>query len=294
MAITSKGYAGTMSAADVAEWVPRVGQSRYGVEASGDWRVSAAAGTRTVQIAAGRGWGHGVVDEASAPTLLTLDPAVSGVRWWLIVAHREWATGVTDFHAVDAGATAAVPSRDTAPGERDDQPLALVRVGTGDAIAEIRDLRVLTGDGGLLGFDDLAASYLTRPGTVLRIGNIEWRRYLDALATPAWERRDVTPDTGWVNGDRNGGWEWGFFKVKRVGPTVWGRLSAIRGMGWSAGNAIGTLPVGFRPEDETWAVNLWGGGGRGFDIKPSGLITADMDSVGNTGVTLAFTFPAKN
>ncbi|MFD6699680.1 hypothetical protein ACFWCK_11195 [Microbacterium sp. NPDC060117] len=280
-----------MTAADVAEWAPRVGQSRYGVDSGSDWKVTAAPGTRNVQIAAGRGWGYGVVDDVSAPTVLALAAAVSGVRWWLIVAHRDWATGATDFRAIDAGATAGIPTRDETPGVKDDQPLALVRVGTGAAIAEIRDLRVVGTDGGAQVFDELALTYLTKIGTTVRLGNIEWHRYLDSTGAPKWEKRDITPDTGWVEGIRNGGWSWYHFQVRRIGGIVYGRASAARGVGWSPGNELGIIPVGFRPDEGLAVVNVWGGTGRGFNIGIDGRILADMASATN-GVTIAWSYPA--
>lgn len=188
MTITSVGYAGDVTAADWAALVPRAGSSRYGVDGWNDFSVSTAAGTRTVQIASGAAWGYGVRDKNSAPISLALGAAVSGVRWWLIVARRDWSAGTTTIVAVDAGAAKAIPTHNENPGTLDDQPLALVRVGTGAPIAEIVDLRVLARDGGLIGFDQLTLQYMNRPGTVIRIADTTWTRVLDGSGSPVWEK----------------------------------------------------------------------------------------------------------
>lgn len=295
MSITSTGYAGDVDAAEWAKTIPRVGASTYGVDSLADWAVTAAAGTRNIQIAAGSGWGHGVRDVLSAAVVLSLPAAASGVRWWLIVARRTWAANTTSFELVDAGSVAAIPTRNENPGMVDDQPLALVRVTTGAAIAEIKDLRVVAHDGGLLAFDDLTLTYMNRPGTVLRIGLVQWRRWIDATGSPQWEKSGES--TGWADGTKNTGWTWtsATFAVKKVGGVVFGKVGgAQRTVGWTKGNELGQIPAGYRPESTQWAVNMWGDGREVFNIQTDGRITADGDSQGSTGVSLVWSYPASN
>jgi hypothetical protein len=295
MTISSQGYAGDINATGWAQIHPRIGTCRYGVEGLADWQVTAAAGTRNVQIAAGAGWGYGVRDVNSAPVVLSLAAAVSGVRWWMIVAHRDWAGGATTFTAIDAGATMTIPTRAENPGTTDDQPLALVRVGTGTAIAEIRDLRTIAWDGGIQGFDELALQYMTKPGTVLRIGNFEYHRYYDSLGALKTEKRDITPDTGWVEAVRNSGWVWTFCQVRRIGGTVFYRMAATRAVGWTFGNGLGIVPDGFRPDQLHYVGNSHAlGNFKDFRFGTDGNVVATNDSAGATGVTIAGSYPAAN
>ncbi|MFF2631952.1 hypothetical protein ACFVR6_03625 [Microbacterium sp. NPDC058021] len=196
MAITSVGYEGTIYEAQWAEMMPLVGGRQYGVAGPGDWRVTVGGADRQVRVAAGRGFGHGVLDNSSTETVLSLATVASGSRWDLVVARRNWGTNTTSFAVVTGSATRALPGgRAQTPGTLDEQPVALVRVQAGQSqVAEIVDLRVWGGDGGTFAHDALVMQYLSRVGTALRINGIDWKRIIDPQGNPAWVSSSPTKE----------------------------------------------------------------------------------------------------
>lgn len=171
---------------------PVIGLASYGVRSALDWKVTAVAGQdRTVAIAAGRGYGHGVTDKTIANDTIQLDTISSGSRWDLIACRRDWTptSGVSQFVKVNGGATAVIPGgRLLAPGEIDDQPIALVQVTSGQTQpTSIIDLRTWAGDGGgLVANHDLVRSYMDATGTRLNINGTDWVRRVGANDTPEW------------------------------------------------------------------------------------------------------------
>lgn len=171
---------------------PIIGQASYGVRSPLDWKVTAVAGQdRTVSIAAGRGFGHGVTDKTVANDTIQLDTVASGSRWDLIVCRRDWnpTAGVSSFQKVNGGATQVIPGgRLIAPGGIDDQPLALVQCTFGQTQpTSIIDLRTWSGDGGgVIANHDLVRSYMDAVGTVLNISGTNWIRRVGANDTPEW------------------------------------------------------------------------------------------------------------
>jgi hypothetical protein len=193
VAITSVGYAGTVTDADWRGLATKSVSNLYGVEDFAAWRVTAASGDRRVSVAPGTGYGLGVLDVSSTAVLLQSPTVASGSRWDLIAAHRNWATGVTSFKVITGSATKQIPTRDTGYGGENDQPIALVRYAAGQtAPQEIVDLRCVAGDGGLIAFDALALQYLTRLGTHVRINGESWVRKLNSSNSPVWTSDEVT------------------------------------------------------------------------------------------------------
>lgn len=174
---------------------PSIGSARYGVRSPADWKVTAVSGAdRTVSIAAGKGFGHGVTDKTVANETLQLD-VVAGpagtVRWDLITCRRDWTptSGTSKFEKVTGGATPVIPGgRLVGPGNIDDQPIALVPVIAGQTQpGNIIDLRTWSGDGGgIYGKDPLILSYLNSTGTRININGVDWIRRPGANDVPEW------------------------------------------------------------------------------------------------------------
>lgn len=196
VAFTSFGY-DTTSTNPYTEtaWAdahPSIGLAKYGVRSPADWKVTAVAGQdRTVSIAAGRGFGHGVTDKTVANETIQLDTVSSGSRWDLIACRRDWnpTAGISAFVKVNGGASATIPGgRNSTPGNIDDQPLALVQVTAGQTQpTDIIDLRTWAGDGGgLVANHDLVRSYLNTAGTRININGIDWLRRVGANDVNEW------------------------------------------------------------------------------------------------------------
>ena len=170
---------------------PRIGSGSYGVRSGGDWKVTAVAGAdRTVSIAAGFGWGAGVIDKTIDNDTIQLDTITSGSRWDLIVARRDWTptAGETKFMKINGGSVKAIPGgRSMIPGGIDDQPLALVQVTAGQTQpTAIVDLRCWATNGGMVAKDDLVKSYLNDLGTEVYINGTGWRYVPGANDVPEW------------------------------------------------------------------------------------------------------------
>ena len=149
MAIVSTGYDGVI--VTETKWASLSGflGAPYGLTGSASWKVTSVVGLdRTVRIAAGTGYGHGVLDVSDATVDVQLPTVASGTRWDLIVARRDWQPpgGVTVFTSVQGTATRQVPAgRLAGPGVQDDQPLALVQLTAGQTTpTAVIDLRQFT------------------------------------------------------------------------------------------------------------------------------------------------------
>lgn len=188
MTITSYGYAGDVDDVQWSRMHPKIGLSQYGVWDANTWKVAPAAGTRTVSISAGTGWGRGVMDDSDAVANLTFPSAPSGVRYDLVVMRRNWGTGVSAFAVVSGGSSPVIPSRSVSSGGGiDEQPLALVKITAGSSAVQIAaDLRVVAWDTGMVGFDDLCRSYVNAPGTMIAIGDRLWQRRYDSTGNLEW------------------------------------------------------------------------------------------------------------
>lgn len=210
MAITSVGYDGTIDEAQWAQMIKKVGSSDYGVVGATDLRVTTVtAADRTVSIAAGTAWGHGVYDTLDTNTTIQLSTVASGSRWDLVALRRDWtgASGVTTVVKVNGTSSKTIPgARMTNPGTTDDQPLALVQVTAGQSQpTAIVDLRCWAGNGGAFAKDSLALSYLAKIGAVVHVGTSQWAYRLGANDTPGWAQTDLSTSlsyaplqpTGW-------------------------------------------------------------------------------------------------
>ncbi len=191
MTITSVGYAGQITDANWRRVATATIGSLYGVDDYASWRVTPGTGDRAVDIAPGGGFGLGVRDESDTVVTKTMSPVPSGVRWDLVVAHRNWETKTTTFEVIPGTSSMVLPDRQVGFGTVNDQPIALVQSAAGQsAVQKIIDLRCIPGDGGVVAFDALVRSYLDRVGTQVRINGTLWSRIIDALGTPAWLEGD--------------------------------------------------------------------------------------------------------
>lgn len=192
MAIISVGYDGVINETQWADMIKKVGSCDYGVVDVNDWKVTAVTGAdRTISVATGKGWGHGIFDEITANVTLQLDSVSSGSRWDLIVMRRNWtgAGGLSTITKVNGTTAKEIPaSRAIGPGVIDEQPIALVQVTAGQTQpTAIVDLRCWGSNGGLYAKDDLAKGYLNKVGAEVRIGLIVWRYTLGVNDIPGWE-----------------------------------------------------------------------------------------------------------
>jgi len=244
MAITtSLGYEGTIDYADLTKWIPYVGAGRYGVVDAG-WRPSPGTGDRGVRIGIGWGWGYGVIDGNSTNVNINLDPVVSGQRWDMIVAHRDWTAKLTTFEVIEGSSTKTLPARANAPADEDDQPIALCRVVAGSSVvSEIVDLRVWRGGFAMSAF---VREYYDEIGASLRIGDSISERVYDPTYSPRWDVRAVH-DGAYVDilhmvtaENASGVYRLSYAPV--VGGVVLRGGSKKKVGVWAVGDVIATLP----------------------------------------------------
>jgi hypothetical protein len=189
--LTSTFYDGSVDEAAWATAITGVSASSYGVRTPADWKITAvSAADRTVAVAPGSGWGQGVYDTTTAEQTIQLDICSSGYRWDLVAWRRDWSTNSTTLVKINGNATKAIPSgRLTNPGTTDDQPLALVKIVAGASQpAEIVDLRIWAGNGGLFAKDELVLTYLTNAGAELAINDAVWKSTVGTGDTVAWTK----------------------------------------------------------------------------------------------------------
>lgn len=172
---------------------PHIGSSEYGVDGPGDFKVTAHPSTPyAVNVAAGKAWGHGILDESGDITTVVCDaPAVGVTRWDLVAIRRDWtplAGGPTSVTKVAGGTSKEIPAaRENTPGTLDDQPLYLVKwVGGQTQPVDLVDLRCWAGNGGMFAVNDLVRTYLTRVGTEVNINGAVWTLQIAANDTTAW------------------------------------------------------------------------------------------------------------
>jgi len=185
---TSVGYDGSVNEPDFSELMSAAGGRQYGVTSESSWKPTAGPGDREVKLLAGAGFGYGVRDRTTAPVSLFLDAAGSGSRWDLVVVRRDWQANESTFDVIEGSSTKMLPGRETSHSvQKDDQPIALVRIQAGRSdVAEIIDLRVWGGDGGSTAADELVLQFMNRLGTQIRIGVRQWARLLDSVGNPTW------------------------------------------------------------------------------------------------------------
>lgn len=281
MAITdSWGYAGDIDAPEWAKLMPYAAGGQYGVKDFAAWRPTiGGSGDRAVTIAAGLGWGHGVMDTNGSSVTLNLPSVASGSRWDLIVARRIWSTGVTSFQRVAGTSTKALPNRLNTPGTEDEQPIALARVTAGSAsVVELIDLRCIPGDSGLLAFNELALQYLNRVGTSIRIGTVDWFRVVSAVGNASWVRTGDTPLFFEGRFRRSDGQQ-----VINNGTTLlkWQTIPS-NAPGWTSGQgtsgAYVTLPAGLYMVSASVKMNFGSNAYVQLVLSPQGGVVMSTDS----------------
>lgn len=293
MTITSVGYAGTITDENFRRMATQAIGSLFGVDDYTSFRVTAGLGDRALSVSEGGAFGLGVRDFSDAPITLTGSIVTSGSRWDLVCVRRNWATGTTTVGLIEGTSTKAIPSRNTGFEDLNDQPIALVRFQAGrTAVQEIVDLRCIPADGGMLAFDTLTLSYVSRVGTQVRIGDYLWSRIINPAGSPSWRFVDVTPDTGWVDITLNTGWTGGWGEARRIGQQVFLRITRTRAQGWSVGGGLAALSAPYRP-DVPWYVGSTHSSGRSeFVVNTNGAVNASSPSGGATAATLNTSYPA--
>lgn len=193
MAIISVGYDGAVTESQWSEMIKKIGSAEYGVVGINDWKVtSVTAADRTISIATGKGWGHGIFDENTSAVQIQLDTVSSGSRWDLIVMKRDWTGvgGASTFDKVNGTSVKEIPvGRTKGPGVIDEQPIALVQVTAGQtAPTGIVDLRAWSGNSGMIANDSLALTYLDSLASQVFINNTGKRftRIIGVDGNPLW------------------------------------------------------------------------------------------------------------
>lgn len=261
MAIISVGYDGSVNETQWAEMIKKIGSADYGVVGPGDWKVSGVpAALRTVSVAVGKGWGHGVFDEINSNVTVELDSVASGYRWDLIAMRRDWTGtgGTSTVIKINGTSAKELPTdRASGPGLIDDQPLALVQVTAGQSQpTAVVDLRCWAGNGGMTAANSLSLNYLKSVGASCTIASRRWVCGVDTSGNAAW-LDTMTPGasvtlplgTGWYaigqapNAAIVGGGTMVHIQGEQIyqgGPEVW--------EGW----VLCTLPAGMRPSRMTY------------------------------------------
>lgn len=222
MAIISVGYDGAVNESQWSDMIKKIGSSEYGVVGINDWKVtSVPAADRTIAISIGKGWGHGVFDENTATVQIQLDTLGSGTRWDLIAMRRDWTGvgGVSTFVKVNGTSDKWIPTgRTKGPGVIDDQPIALVQITAGQSQpTAIVDLRVWSGNGGMITNNELALAYMDSLGSQLfiNVNGKTYNRIIGADGNPLWTAS--APD--------------GYIPTWGTGPTLAGGVPAGLGPG---------------------------------------------------------------
>lgn len=206
MAITSKGYTGSIDNVDWAVLADKLG-AQFAVFGEDAFKVTITTGDRALSVQPGEAAGQGIRDVSSAVETLTGAPVASGDRWDLVALRRTWATKTTTLVLIQGGATKTLPAmRRTTVGEVVDHPLALVRFTAGQTAAQdVVDLRVWHGDGGIYARDLIARDFLDRVGTEIRIGDEVWARLLSATGLATWRRVSAPAQGDWIEAVTGGG-----------------------------------------------------------------------------------------
>lgn len=216
---TSYGYPGSINSAVLADWLTRVAGARFSVGGKDDLKVTVQSGLdRGIRVNAGIAVGDSVMDDFPEYDTLSLPAPTGTSQWFLVVVRRNWsAPESSNFFVIPGTATRALPARRDMPGQESDQPLALVRVQSGNTVVqEIVDLRGWAGNGGVEAADILGREALQRPGAAVKIG-ADIHRY------------EYKPENG-------GSFAWNVYQVAPVEQSytpVWTGLESL-GAGFSS------------------------------------------------------------
>lgn len=222
MALTAVGFTGTVNAVQDAKRSQYQGAMYPEVGGQPDFAVTTNnAADRTVDIAAGVAWAHGVMvtNTATATVQLDIVSTAGQTRWDAIVLRRDWSgSGSVSLTKVNgtaaAGAPMVVPTLNDSPGVLHDQLLAMVQVTNGSTLPTSIDPRRAWGT---KVFTVPTVSALPSPSFTLYgaefvlVDGSRYRCLLDASNNPAWvasgsgRNRELT--TGiFVSGSIATGW----------------------------------------------------------------------------------------
>lgn len=206
MAITSKGYTGSLNNVDWSVLADKLG-AQFAVFGPDSFRVAVTTGDRALSVRAGEATGQGIRDVSDSAVTLTGAPVASGDRWDMVSLRRTWSTKTTTLVLVQGSSAKALPStRKTVVGDVVDHPLYLVRFTAGQTAAqELIDLRVWYGDGGLFANSLLVRDFLDRIGTTITIVDEVWKRVLGATGLASWRCVSAPPQGDWIEAITGGG-----------------------------------------------------------------------------------------
>jgi hypothetical protein len=149
MAWTNVGFDGTINEAQWASLAGLLGND-YVAAGNGDCVVTAVPGTRSVSVAAGSLYGHGVLSTNSGPETVAMTTPVNG-QWYVIALRRTWATNTAALVAI-AGATTTTttptapptsfPTLNTNKGVLTDQPIAWAWCNSANTTVVVYDIRL--------------------------------------------------------------------------------------------------------------------------------------------------------
>lgn len=184
MADAHVGYPGSVSSAELADWLPNAGAAQFSVDSPNSARVLiGGTGSRAVTVKHGTVIGDGILDIFDDDMNLNFGSVSSGSpdRWDMVVLRRTWSATVgasTSIYTIIPGnANRSLPSRNNNKGVLSDQPIALCRIRADNTnVQEVVDLRCWAHNGGVYAVDNLVKSYLDQPGTHLTIGRESWVR----------------------------------------------------------------------------------------------------------------------
>lgn len=264
MAFTvNDGFDGSITEVEFAQLARLLG-APYAADGPDDCKVTVVAGAdRTVQIAPGTIYGHGVRSVNDAPITVQLPVIASGTRWDLIAARRDWQppSGTCVAVSVQGTAQTTLPAgREAEPGVLDDQPLALVQVTAGQTLpTKVVDLRawpskVIT-----------AASLLAVPdaplGAEVVIGGRRYRRVIDSTQNLVWEEvldTNLTATQRWT-------WGAGAYSWQITGNGAWADpAGASKTIACRAGHeydfsSVFTVSPANSGSSGPWRASLWVG-----------------------------------
>lgn len=180
--------------------------ARYAVIGSGLKAEAGGAGDRSVTVSAGTAWGDGVLSTWNTSGVVNAAANSTGqTRWDTLVIRRHWQpasspTGTATLMLLTGGAAKTIAvSRKTDRGVTDsDQPIALVPIAPGSAVAGAPvGIRCWSGAGGGLVAENVEAlQYLTDLGTTVRVGSERHTYMLDSTGTANWQVDDTRVAVG--------------------------------------------------------------------------------------------------
>lgn len=293
MALTNKGFNGTVEEADFARMFGIGGTD--GVDGSGSWAVTQGSGRQT-STAAQNGWAFakGVISKDTAAITTNLGTPTNG-QWYLIVRRINWSTDTVSVVAIAHTTTSTTvpaatafpgtyPTMSTTPGTEWDQVLAWAWVRSTDTTMVIADLRKLPADTRLAAAEaELAARQI--------------RTYKVADATARGAVTGMTEGDLLDQADTNARYRYDGAAWKNTAPglvpviptAVGGATAVLSSVGIVSATAVTpasplTVDGGFTTEFDVYVLEIWGvkgvGGGEGKIIFRAGGVDLTAASYG--------------